>query len=252
MADAKMIEAELRKELDAMPKEQRTMLEQQFKMQNTTIEKRIQEMAANPQIQKQFVMKQFIETRILKNVKKVTAAEVKAFYDNNIQQFKRDEMLQVSHILFMPDANAKDKAAADKAAMEQAVAAYKELQKNPARFEEVAKAKSGCPSKEQGGKLQPFPKGKGMMVKEFEDAAAAIKNKGQIVGPVKTQYGYHLIRLDDVTPAGTEPFDKVKGSIEAYLNSQAQQKAFVDYMADLLKANNVEFKLAMPKMPMGM
>jgi hypothetical protein len=53
---AQMVAAELEKELAAMPKEQRDMLEQQFKMQNTTIAKRVQEMANNPQIQKQFAL----------------------------------------------------------------------------------------------------------------------------------------------------------------------------------------------------
>jgi parvulin-like peptidyl-prolyl isomerase len=121
------------------------------------------------------------------------------------------------------------------------------LQKAPAQFEEIAKAESACPSKAQGGKLQPFPKGKGMMVKEFEDAAAAIGTKGKIVGPVKTQFGYHLIRLDEAIPATTETFAKAKASIEAFLNGQAQQKAIQDYMAALLKANKVTFKVDMPK-----
>lgn len=250
---AQMVEAELRKELESMTKEQRAMLEQQFKMQNTTLDKRIQEMASNPQLQKQFALRMFLEKNIISKVKKVTDAEAKAFYDKNINQFKRPEMLQVSHILFVADEKANDKAAADKAALEKAIAAYKELQKTPAKFEEIAKKESACPSKAQGGKLQPFPKGQGVMVKEFEDAAAAIDTKGKIVGPVKTQYGYHLIRLDAVIPAATEPFDKAKASIEAYLNGQAQQKAIADYMAQLMKANKVEFKLAMPQgMPQGM
>jgi hypothetical protein len=90
-------------------------------------------------------------------------------------------------------------------------------------------------------------KGKGMMVKEFEDAAAAIGTKGKIVGPVKTQFGYHLIRLDEAIPATTETFAKAKAGIEAFLNGQAQQKAIQDYMAALLKANKVTFKVDMPK-----
>lgn len=61
-------------------------------------------------------------------------------------------------------------------------------------FEEIAKEKSLCPSKRQGGNLGWF--GRGMMVKEFETACFNGK-KGQIVGPVKTQFGYHIIRIDD-------------------------------------------------------
>ena len=61
-------------------------------------------------------------------------------------------------------------------------------------FEELAKEKSLCPSKRQGGNLGWF--GRGMMVKEFEIACFNGK-KGQIVGPVRTQFGYHIIRIDD-------------------------------------------------------
>jgi len=62
-------------------------------------------------------------------------------------------------------------------------------------FEDMAKEKSLCPSKRKGGNLGWF--GRGMMVKEFENAAFAGK-KGQIIGPVKTQFGYHIIRIDDI------------------------------------------------------
>jgi peptidyl-prolyl cis-trans isomerase C len=62
-------------------------------------------------------------------------------------------------------------------------------------FEEMAKEKSLCPSKRKGGNLGWF--GRGQMVKEFEVAAFAAK-KGQIIGPIKTQFGYHLIRIDDM------------------------------------------------------
>ena len=61
-------------------------------------------------------------------------------------------------------------------------------------FEELAKERSICPSKKKGGSLGWF--GRGQMVKEFEVAAFSGK-KGQIIGPVKTQFGYHLIRIDD-------------------------------------------------------
>jgi len=67
--------------------------------------------------------------------------------------------------------------------------------KNGKSFEELAKEKSMCPSGKRGGSLGWF--GRNMMVKEFETAAFSGK-KGQIIGPVKTQFGYHLIRIDDV------------------------------------------------------
>ena len=62
-------------------------------------------------------------------------------------------------------------------------------------FEDIAKLKSLCPSKKNGGDLGFF--GKGMMVPEFEKAAFAMK-KGETSKPVKTQFGWHLIKLTDV------------------------------------------------------
>jgi len=76
----------------------------------------------------------------------------------------------------------------------EAYVALKEIRDGKS-FEEVAKEKSICPSKRKGGSLGWF--GRNQMVKEFEVAAFAAK-KGQIIGPVKTQFGYHIIRIDDV------------------------------------------------------
>lgn len=61
-------------------------------------------------------------------------------------------------------------------------------------FEELAKKMSLCPSGKRGGSLGWFARHQ--MVKEFEDACFSGK-KGQIIGPVKTQFGYHIIRIDD-------------------------------------------------------
>jgi len=62
-------------------------------------------------------------------------------------------------------------------------------------FEELAKEKSLCPSGKKGGSLGWF--GRGVMVREFEQACFQGK-KGQIIGPIKTQFGYHIIKINDV------------------------------------------------------
>jgi peptidyl-prolyl cis-trans isomerase C len=66
--------------------------------------------------------------------------------------------------------------------------------KNGKSFEELAQEKSLCPSGKRGGSLGWF--GRGMMVPEFEKACFSAK-KGDVVGPVKTQFGYHLIKIND-------------------------------------------------------
>jgi peptidyl-prolyl cis-trans isomerase C len=75
----------------------------------------------------------------------------------------------------------------------EAYVALKEIREGKP-FEAVAAEKSICPSRKKGGSLGWF--GRGQMVKEFETAAFAGK-KGTIIGPVKSQFGWHLIRIDD-------------------------------------------------------
>jgi len=91
--------------------------------------------------------------------------------------------INASHILVKTDAEAK-------------VALY-DIKNAGKKFEDIAKEKSLCPSRKNGGSLGWF--GRGQMVKEFESACfnSTVK-KGDIVGPIKTQFGYHIIRVDDV------------------------------------------------------
>lgn len=67
-----------------------------------------------------------------------------------------------------------------------------EITSGKTTFEDAARSFSMCPSKKQGGDLGSF--GKGQMVKEFEDACLKGK-KGELVGPVKTQFGFHIIKV---------------------------------------------------------
>jgi len=76
----------------------------------------------------------------------------------------------------------------------EAYVALKEIREGKS-FEDIAKEKSVCPSRKKGGSLGWF--GRNQMVKEFEVAAFSGK-KGQILGPIKTQFGWHLIKIDDI------------------------------------------------------
>ena len=62
-------------------------------------------------------------------------------------------------------------------------------------FEKLAQEFSQCPSRKRGGSLGEF--GRGQMVREFEKAVFSAK-KGQIIGPIKTQFGWHIIRIEDL------------------------------------------------------
>jgi foldase protein PrsA len=154
-------------------------------------------------------LKKNIETNILaekiatKDVK-VTDDEVKKYYDQNKQILGTPEQIHARHILV------KDKAKADKL--------YAELQAHPEEFEKLAKDNSEDPSnKDKGGDLGTF--GKGTMVKEFEDAAFKAK-ANTIVGPVKTEFGYHIIQVLEHKDAVIPTFDNVKDQITDTLKQQ--------------------------------
>jgi peptidyl-prolyl cis-trans isomerase D len=149
-------------------------------------------------------------------------AEVKAQYDHNVTQYTKPEEREAAHILITvkSDASAADKAAA-KAKAEDILAKAKAA---PAKFGELAKQFSQDPgSAAQGGDLGAF--GRGNMVKPFEDAVFAM-NVGDIVGPVATDFGYHVIKLNGIKPQKVRPFDEVKAEIAADLQRQKAVQKF--------------------------
>ena len=153
----------------------------------------------------------------------VTDEEVKDFYNKNLANFASPAQTHAHHILVKEEENAKSLLAS--------------LEKDPSKFEEVAKNSSICPSKNNGGDLGNFSDGQ--MVPEFETAC---KNAeiGKVVGPVKTQFGYHLIRVDSRTPAGTMKLEDVQDGIRSQLLPQKQKEVFDSYVESLRKEFNVK------------
>jgi peptidyl-prolyl cis-trans isomerase D len=182
----------------------------------------------------------------------VTPDEVKAQYAASIRQYTQDEQRQAAHILIAvkPDASDADKAAAKKKAEDLAA----QVKANPAKFAELAKKYSEDPgSASQGGDLGSNPRG--TMVKAFDDAVFALK-PGEIVGPVQSEFGWHVIKLQGVTPAKTLSLDEAKGQIEADLKRQKVSQRFAaaadqfqnlvyeqaDSLAGVAKTLNLEAK----------
>lgn len=153
---------------------------------------------------------------------KVDPAEVKQAYEANAKQYTTNEERRASHILV---AVKKDASEAEKAkAKEKATELAAKARANPDSFADLAKANSQDPgSASQGGDLGSFSRG--AMVKPFEDAVFSAK-VGDIVGPVQTDFGYHVIKVTGITPAHVQSFDEVKGRIEAELKRQKAAQKF--------------------------
>ncbi|HEX4779651.1 MAG TPA: SurA N-terminal domain-containing protein [Usitatibacter sp.] len=158
----------------------------------------------------------------------VNADDVKKVYDEEAQAGKLGvkEERRASHILIAVPPDAKDDA--KKAAEDKAKAIAAQVRKNPKSFAEIAKKESQDPgSAAQGGDLGFFARG--AMVKPFEDAVFDPKaKKGEIVGPVKSDFGYHVIELTDVKGGNVKALAEATPEIEATLKKQAASKAFTD------------------------
>ncbi len=152
----------------------------------------------------------------------VDPAEVKKQYETNARQYTAEEERSAAHILISvkPDASDAEKAAARKLADD----VYAKAKANPAKFADLAKEYSKDPgSADQGGDLGSF--GRGTMVKPFEDAAFAAK-AGDLLPPVQSDFGWHVIKVNGVRAARTQPFDEVKAQIEAELKKQKAGQKF--------------------------
>ena len=146
----------------------------------------------------------------------VPPADIEREYNNNLEQYSTPEQVRASHILLKTEG--KDDAAVKAKAEELLKQA-----RSGADFAELARKNSEDEaSAKNGGDLDYF--GKGRMVPEF-DAAVFAMQPGQISDLVKTQYGYHIIKLVDKKPATTRPFAEVRQQLAdqlAYQRAQAQ------------------------------
>jgi peptidyl-prolyl cis-trans isomerase C len=126
----------------------------------------------------------------------------KTTYKVNSKRFITDEQVKIRHILIKtqePDAKAKTETI------------LKELQSG-ADFAQLAKEKSQDPgSASKGGDLGWLSKGR--TVKPFEDAALALEKSGQLSPVIQTQFGFHVIKLEEKRPAGVQPFEEVKDNL---------------------------------------
>jgi peptidyl-prolyl cis-trans isomerase C len=164
----------------------------------------------------------------------VSETDVKKFYDENQDKFKKPESYRASHILLSvkPEATSEEK----QKAREKAESIRKRIVAGE-DFAVLAKAESSCPSSAQGGDLGFF--GKGEMVPPFENATAALK-PGEISGVVETQFGYHIIKLVEKKEGGTVKLDEAKDDIQNYLKQLKAQKAVSEYVARLRSSAKIE------------
>lgn len=231
-----------------LPEQQKEMLKMQLKIQNKTEDAYIKEQAANVSVQKMAALQAFIEQEVTGKIT-VSDGEVKAYYDKNKARFTEpadpQDAIRASHILISAKQDASKEELAQAEAKAKALIA--ELNKAPDTFAAVAARESACPSKAQGGSLGAFRSGE--MVPEFEKAAGALKVGAISQAPVKTSFGYHIIRREALAQAKVIPFDTVKPMIVNMLKGEKTQQAISALIAAQEKTAKVQFFLKTPVVP---
>src|SRR5215217_6393216 len=159
-----------------------------------------------------------IREKVTKGKDQVSDQQIEDYYEKNKSQFAQPERRDLSIVLTKTEAKAQQAKSA--------------LQSGES-FKSVAKQYSiDDASKAQGGKLPAVAKGQ--QEKAFDDAIFKAK-KGKLSGPVKTQFGYYVFKVDKVTKASQQSLEEAKTTIKQVLASQNQQKALDAFVKDFRK-----------------
>lgn len=163
---------------------------------------------------KKTLLMQYAANRLMSSVS-VNDEEVKEYYDNNKPIFSQPKTAVASHILVDSE--------------DEANKILEEIN-NGLDFAEGARKYSNCPSKNSGGALGEFSQGK--MVPEFEKAVFSMK-PGEISNPVKTQFGYHLIKVDNINDAKKSTFEEVKNEAKNQCLLEKQRQVYITKQEEL-------------------
>ncbi|MES2354356.1 MAG: SurA N-terminal domain-containing protein [Pseudomonadota bacterium] len=154
----------------------------------------------------------------------VSEEEIKKYYDEHTAQYMQAEERQASHVLIKAASDATE--ADKKTALVKAEDVLRQAKADPSKFPALAeKYSEDAGSAAKGGDLGFFSKG--MMVKPFEDAAFQM-SKGEIRGPVQSEFGYHIIKLVDLKPGKGKSLDEVRTEITTELKKQKALKKFAE------------------------
>jgi EpsD family peptidyl-prolyl cis-trans isomerase len=161
----------------------------------------------------------------------ISDKEAKKVYEEHKDSFKRPESVHAYHILVKTEEEAK-----------QIINELKHTPKSQLKekFQELAKSKSTGPSASRGGDLGTF--GPGQMVKPFNDAAFALKAGEFTTQPVKTQFGYHVIYVEEKKPAETIPFSQVKDRIKQNLKMEKFKERIQTIAKELRSQAKIQYK----------
>ena len=177
------------------------------------------------------------------NRTKISGDELQAYYRKHRKEYLLPPRVKARHILFILNdvLTPEERALKERKAQE-----VKDKLDAGEDFEKLARQFSEDVSAATGGDLGLLERGK--MVIDLENAIFSLK-AGETSGLIRTPYGIHIAKVDQVIPGGLKPFDEVKGGIEQQLRGEKFQKNYEEYMRDLRKTAFIEKSIGAPKPP---
>jgi peptidyl-prolyl cis-trans isomerase C len=225
---AQQVDTQMQQLLQRFPSQE--ALEQALTAQNLTLD------SVKKDVESQLLRQQLVKKEILDKVK-VSAGDVQTFYDQNKDKYVEEEQVRASHILIRvpqeasPEDDAKLKRKADDTL---------KRAKQGENFAALASEMSDDGSKENGGDLGFFPRGR--MVAPFEEVAFALQ-PGQMSEVVRTQFGYHIIKAEERKTGRALAFDEAKSQVQEDLTQQQTYERYQQYMAGLRSKAKVDVLL---------
>ncbi|MCF7915641.1 MAG: peptidylprolyl isomerase [Spirochaetaceae bacterium] len=221
------------KELNEELKKTKEQFADEAAYQQALNQQGMSEQELKQELAKQMTKVQFEENKFGDQVT-VDSSEIRAYYEDNPEQFEQPEQVRASHILIQVEEDASE---ADKAAAKEKLQAAKERIENGEEFSAVAREVSEGPSSERGGDLNYF--GRGQMVPEFEQVAFNME-VGEVSGIVETSFGFHLIKLTDYKESQKASFSEVEDNIKTHLERVKLQEAKKTFLDKEKQSANIE------------
>jgi peptidyl-prolyl cis-trans isomerase C len=185
------------------------------------------------EIQRALAINQLLDTNVLQKIT-VTDEESKKYYNHNLNLYRQPERVKISliWIKMTPDDEESKKIQARKK-----IEMVQKKVKQGEDFGKLAKAYSEGPNAQREGAWGYLKRGK--TADPLRDTAFAL-NVGEVSGIIETQYGYHLIKVNDKKPAKTTPYEEVQPMIEKHLKKEKEKTEIQSYIENLKKSAKIK------------
>lgn len=165
-------------------------------------------------------------------VQEASETACRVYYDSHAGQFRSPDLMEASHILFAADTGNADLV---KAAAQSTLA---KLLDHPGLFESIARERSDCASKGGGGRLGQLASGD--TVREIEAALVCLQPGQMADAPIRTRFGFHILRLDARIAGKPLPFFYVRDKIAAFLGERQWRQDAAAFITRLVEAAEIE------------